>query len=493
MKKVKYIFVCLLLVACAACDLLDVSPRQEMRQDEMFKKENGFKSALIGVYIKMASADLYGMNMTFYMPDMLVKMFLPGNSNFPADYALEKWDFENTDLEKAVAKSWEAYYNCIAQLNDILANIDAEKGIFSPGNYELIKGEALGLRGFLHAEILRFWGPMPSSATDATSAIPYAEVFSKDPSHFLVQSWKTVCDNIVRDLNAAEELLANDPILEYTNLALNRLADQSDRPADGFQLKRQSRFNYYAVMGAKARFYHWIGKPTEALYYSRLVIESEKFRLATVTDVSGSGWNDGYQCNLTMTSEHLFAVNNTDHQNVLRPVFKDAGSRLLGNLAYVNNAYEGSTDDIRNATGRYWREIDHSGGLGKRTHFLKYSDKDDMPSLNRIPVMRLSEMVFIFVENNPDVAESKEVFTLFKNSRNISASYVDELDSPDTRLERLRKEHLKDFYGEGQLFFFYKKHSIINYTWPFQFTVPAKHQDYKIPMPRSQTNFEPEA
>lgn len=491
MKKLSYILIFVLVATLATgCDgLLNVSPRQEQRQDDMFESEDGFKSALIGVYIRLASKELYGANTSFYLTELMAQCWVNNNTDFPEDHNLRAWNFEHAKVEERLAETWENYYFCIATLNDILENMDNDRSIFRPGNYELIRGEALGLRGFLHAEILRLWGPIPSRATASTRAIPYAEVFSKDPSQFLVQTWETVVGKIERDLNAAEELLADDPIIEFANSDLNYNSGPADRPQDNFQLKRQARFNYYAVLGAKARFYNWIGNSTEALKYARLVIESERFRLATAEDISRSGITD-YSGSLTMTPEHLFAVNNTNHQNVINEYFKDGDLRLIQSTAVVLSAYESSVDDIRNAPSRYWREINH-GHLGIRNHFLKYSDKDDMESLNRIPLLRLSEMYFIFIENNPNVAESKTLFTEFVSKRLIATSYIDELDDPDTRRSRLEKEYRKEFYGEGQLWYFYKRHAMTTYSWPSQWVVPAQYQDYRLPFPRSQTSFEP--
>lgn len=42
----------------------DVSPKVEIKEDDLFKNEDGYFDALVGVYSLMASENLYGKNMT---------------------------------------------------------------------------------------------------------------------------------------------------------------------------------------------------------------------------------------------------------------------------------------------------------------------------------------------------------------------------------------------------------------------------------------------
>ena len=83
---------------------------------------------------------------------------------------------------------------------------------------------------------------------------------TKDPGKLRTITYKEVCEKIIRDLDAAEKLLEKDPILVGSNTQLNQPAyDWEGKPQDEWQFYRQVRFNYYAVKGAKARYYHWIG------------------------------------------------------------------------------------------------------------------------------------------------------------------------------------------------------------------------------------------
>ena len=67
MKKAYYPILFLLLALCSACnDWLDVNPRSQIKGEELYKSEDGFKKALNGVYINIAKEGLYGRQTTSY-------------------------------------------------------------------------------------------------------------------------------------------------------------------------------------------------------------------------------------------------------------------------------------------------------------------------------------------------------------------------------------------------------------------------------------------
>lgn len=73
MKKKIILLGIMFTVMLTGCnDWLDVNPRTEMKQDILFSSETGYKSALIGAYIQLASENLYGKNTSMYFPELLV-------------------------------------------------------------------------------------------------------------------------------------------------------------------------------------------------------------------------------------------------------------------------------------------------------------------------------------------------------------------------------------------------------------------------------------
>jgi hypothetical protein len=423
-----------------------------------------------------------------YVPEALSRHWATSNTASPI-YRLSDYEHTNSVAEGMYDRLWLNYYNVIAQLNNIIGNIEKSDIKFSYGNDKLIEGEALGLRAFLHLEVLRFFGPVPDIAQSNDIAIPYVTELTKDPNKLLSLSYAKVLEGIEKDLNAAEELLSEaDPLLHNSNRVLNQTMPYGDHyPKDPWQLFRQTRFNYYAVLGTKARFYHWTGKKSQAVEYAKKVIEavndddgSQKFTLAD------EAYYSSVNANMVMYCEHLFGIQNSDLQTVINSLFKAASAELTQTPANLNIAYETSVnpDDIRR-TARYW---EYRSGYQTTNFFLKYSGTEAIPSNNRVPLLRLAELYLILIEDL-SLEDAKPYFTAYRTSRSMSISVEEtSLIDEETRLSRLEKEYRKEFYGEGQMFFFYKKHNYESFTWPTVFTVPAN--GYVIPKPKDQLKFE---
>ena len=67
-----------------------------------------------------------------------------------------------------------------------------------------MKGEALGLRAFLHFDLLRMFGPVFAMEPQG-KAIPYRTVFSNEPTPVLPAT--EVVDACLADLHQADSLL----------------------------------------------------------------------------------------------------------------------------------------------------------------------------------------------------------------------------------------------------------------------------------------------
>ncbi|KAA6350961.1 RagB/SusD family nutrient uptake outer membrane protein [termite gut metagenome] len=482
-----------LLNSCS--DWLDVNPRSEIRENVLLSSEDGYKNALIGAYILLAQQGLYGRDASMYIPEALSRHWTV-SSNSSASFAqqlyrLSEFSYTNSNVEPLISGLWLNYYKVIVQLNDILENLETSPVVFSQNNGRIIEGEALGLRAFLHLEILRLFGPVPDIATQGELAIPYVTKMTKDPNKLVSISYSKVLEGIEKDLDAAEKLLEIDPVIRNSNDFLNNpIRSGGNLPEDKWQFYRQSRFNYYAVLGAKARFYHWIGNKAKAVDYAKKVVEavnsdhSPKFALATEATYSTSD----FYSNLVMYSEHLFGIQNPDLQSIISPLFKESSATLTQTEALLNTAYETgvNVNDIRRPS-RYWETVVYQTSV-RTNHFRKYSGSNQIPTNNRVPVLRLAELYLILIEDLP-LEEAKPYFSAFRVSRALDISIEDPSTANETALlSRLEREYRKEFYGEGQMFFFYKKHNYTRYTWPAAFTLPAGA--YVIPKPKEQLSFE---
>ena len=200
----KYIVsICLSILSLASCsDWLDVKPKTTVDEEEIFSRELGFKEALTGIYIKMAATGLYGKELSYGFLDILGQRYQPSGIG---TYQDELWyTFPSTKTEKYTKAVWGDMYNVIANVNNLLAYCDKKRDVFVTENYyQIIKGEALALRAFLHFDLLRMFGPVYKDNKTARR-IAYRTVFSKDVKE--LQPSDVVADSIIADLKQAETL-----------------------------------------------------------------------------------------------------------------------------------------------------------------------------------------------------------------------------------------------------------------------------------------------
>jgi hypothetical protein len=492
--KYKYLLVVALFVAPGCSDWLNIRPQLEIVEDDMFATEGGFQDALIGAYSKMATQGMYGMYTTILIPELLAQHWLVSSSNFLYDN-FQKFNLNIESLDGTLSGIWLQYYQTIANLNNLLAAIDRREGLFIDGNYALIKGEALGLRAFLHFDLLRFWGDSPKRASAEEVAIPYMRVMTKDPNLLRSLSHGEVLRLIEADLDSAELLLRGDPILQYPPGVLNRpgelYTDGTIPPENSFHYYRQNRFNLYAVKATKARFYLWQGEKAKALQQAKEVIAAVDaathkpvFTIANEVSMTGGGASTP---DLIMTSEHIFAVHNTALQKVLSSLFVSFGG-LTQDRQAIRDGFETNLhpNDIRSKEPRNWEEKFNTQAQEKQYMFKKYL-ASDTEVVQVIPLIRLAEMYLIAIECAP-LAEANELLRTYRISRNMESFVDGSLSNESAVYQRLEQEYRKEFYGEGQMFFFYKRHQVALYSWPVSFAVDVAR--YKFPKPINQMIYE---
>ncbi|RZM25682.1 MAG: RagB/SusD family nutrient uptake outer membrane protein, partial [Pedobacter sp.] len=156
---------------------LDVEPKSQVRDHDLFSTESGFKEALAGVYASLTYEPLYGREMTFG---------LMGVIGYEWDFHAQAYDtdrtfeYQNNQISLGrIDAIWNGIYTAISNNNKLLEEIDARKSVFGTDNYEVIKGEALALRAFMHFDLLRVFGASYLENPDKV-AIPYYKKSSKE-------------------------------------------------------------------------------------------------------------------------------------------------------------------------------------------------------------------------------------------------------------------------------------------------------------------------
>jgi len=469
MKKPLYIIlICLLTSGISSCKKwLDVKPGTQVLQDEMFSTEAGFNQALLGSYLQMGTG-LYADNLTMTTISAMGQNYQATSTGHPLlEHA--KYNYAAPAVKSSILTIWSNMYKAIGGVNNILGHIDQAKGVFFKNHYNLVKGEALGMRAYMHFDLLRMFGPVPINGA-SVKAIPYITTFDKQVTP--LNTTKEVTELCLKDLDEAEQLLS-----VYQEIIYN-----TEASADEFTNYTRNHFNYWAVKALKARIYLYSGDKVKALQYAKEVVASGKFPF-----VNRSTFNLSSNQDRTFSTEHIFALNLPLTKTLVDQRFRlDGNTSFQSQTFYLTSATMNTLFDV--ATGgstdyRYLYNIKTSNGYSYSNKFWQ----DGITNLqlsNQIPLIRLSEMYYIAAEATPDLTEALDLLNKIRTQRAIPTiiTPLNEL----TRMQEIAKEYNKEFYAEGQLFFYYKRLGILPVP---RSTVTMTAQTYVFPLPDNEIEF----
>ena len=464
-------FISLLFVLAGAAGLtsceswLDETSNSEIREEDHFSTEEGFRQSLIGCYINMTDESLYGKELSWGMVETLGRQFQPySTSASSSNYYIQNYNYKHSTTVSRVEGIWSQAYNVIANANAALTMIDEKKAVMDPTNYSVFKGEFLAIRAYMHFELMRLYGygdwANRKAEVDGKYAVPYVTTVSKNP----VEQVKTseFFKLLIADLEEAAKYLQEDPLT-----GKHEWSWYEDLNTEGFYDYRNLHLNYYAVKALQARVYLWEGSAdskakalaaaTEVIdnYYTKGVEATTNVRWMTDAD---------YNSYPAMALEQIFALNiNSEKFTSLTAAYlKTAYADTDYDVYYISNAdtyaiYENSNTDYR------YTKLLQSQLNGTRVGFvsLKLHQSDGAQQIysNRIPLVRMPEMYYIAAEchlANNNVKEALDLLTVVRNQRGV----YEELDatmSVEAAMEEIKKEYRKEFLLEGVMFYYYKR------------------------------------
>ena len=480
MKKTLYTFTLALCALLVSCDnWLEVKPYDKISEGELLKSEEGYEKMLNGIYIDLNSDALYGKTLSVEMIEVMGGAYAIGTDNSVwGNYKdLSSYQYNTEYWRDRLDQTWNKAYALILNCNKILESIDQNQSLFTGSNYYVIKGEALALRAMLHFDMLRLFGPVYSKDSDKT-AIPYYTKVGNSPEPLLTA--KEVAAKVVADLEDARTLLANDPVKTE-----GTLMSGSQDGTSNFLRYRALRLNYYAVEGLLARTYLYMGDKADAFKYATDVIKTADQGIFPFVDknlVVGSPADP----DRIFSSEVIFALTNTSRGNLFKNYFDP--SRLPNYVFRMDNSlmdklvYGGAAQ-----TGGYQDDYRYRAdwvATGSNRYFYKYKDMEATGSIQNtmIPMLRLGEMFLIAAESQSDDL-SKGVQYVNALRRNRGVANLQTL-TPDL----LKYEYIRELYGEGQLFYLYKRlYSDIITSSSSSKNTKASDLVFVVPLPDSET------
>jgi hypothetical protein len=478
MQPIKNIFPLLLLttvfLSMVSCSkYLDVQPEDKFLENQVYGSQTSIRNVINGIYLNLAKPAVYGRELTATTLDVLAQYYNCGATAHPF-YTTAGYKYTDAAAMSHTTGIWNNAYTAILNINLFIHNLDSTNHVLSAEEKNLLLGEAYGLRAFVAFDLLRLFGPV--YATDSTkTAIPYP--VTPDSKIEALLPANTVITNVLADLSIAATLLEKDPV-RTTGIKA------PDATSDKFFSLRNRRMNYYAVKTLLARVLLYRRDNAGATAVATAVInEATPWFPWSPSALSAPGIVNPDRI---FSSEVIFGLENADMYTTQTSSFAASlTSSLLAPLPQRLTAiYEDYNNDYRY---RINFDVDRTSTRTEKT-FFKYADIQNKNLLYRKlqPLMRLTELYYIAIEGEPDDSKATGLLNTVRFNRGLPSVTI----SGDKRAQ-LTKEYQKEFWGEGQLFYYYKRINLpaISSGASANATIAMTPEKYVVPLPLSETTF----
>jgi len=269
-------------------------------------------------------------------------------------------------------------------------------------------------------------------------------------------------NRVIADLDiATEELRGYDPIV-LTNAA----------NASVYLRDRTFKLNYYAVRALQARVLLYAGDKVGALAAAREVIESNVFGWTPSSEIATF---DESNRNKIFTQELIFCLNISNMATVTSPFYDpEVSGNLLARSPYE---YESLFDPV---DYRFVYLTRFNESIWRR-YSTKLIQNGSTAFSNRMPILRKAELYYIAAECLSDTDPTASIAYLdeVRRHRNL----LDELSptlTSDQIEAQIRLEYRREFIGEGQLFYYYKRKNASQIDGVY---VTMNEETYVLPLP----------
>lgn len=428
-----YIIAWVILLFSSCSDWFDVAPKEDYIDEEaLFSSESAFRNAMNGVYTEIRGRDLYGSNLTLGGVEFLGQTFVPDEALKP----ISDFNYESSLVRGKASAIWEKMYHAIYSCNNLTRLLQKKTDVvFVEGSREMMLAELKALRATLHYELVRLFHPQVT--VDANfKGVVWMESTNATP---LLLTNQELMAKIVQELTTAiAELKQYDPI--STRVSYNTDALFGTKPAD-----RVWKMNYYAALGIKARASLALGTAagyTDARNSADAVIDDGYFAFATTAGTD-----------LGFSVEHLWGLAPADNDFSLlsNELFAQRGI-VLSDVVDAASWKASAADDLRFK----WFKTDLASMLPKFDSTSLVKDSETPP---RIPVIKLGEIYLIAAEaalEQSDLSGTYGYLSTFVNKR-FSRTTLTDHSTPEEFRAEIRTQYIREFLGEGQLFYNYKR------------------------------------
>lgn len=423
-----------LLLFTTSCEkFLDIVPEGEIKQKDLFTSASGVEDALYGVYAQMRQTSLYGQELAFNTLDVMAQYLDCYNNTLVTE--LSKFNYQNSDVENVFESIWTKMYENISNVNAVV-NCDLLQNENYP--YNIYKGEALGLRAFMHFDLVRLYTDQITVNPDA-GGIPYATEFS-----LKIPEFQKAADNykaIIADLLEAERLLEDEG--EHTDETY-------------FMTNRKIHFNLHAVRATLARVYLTMGNKDSAYYYADKVIQESGCRLTEATEVNHD------VAGVLSNNETIFGIYYAGFYSVVNPKLQQEVSfSSLDPRKDILSFYTEGGEDVRHEA---YFTTENKLRLSKLTDIYELNGIASSRPADRvlgINLIRLPEMYYIAAEALLDSIPDRALALFDEVLTHRGLNPYETWPSQATFSQQaINNERYREFIGEGQTFYNLKRQNL---------------------------------
>lgn len=433
MKKLHILFAIFAVVLAISCEgFLDVKPSNQASAETYITSASDAKIMINGVMRRMTSSLYYGRNFIMY-----------GDAK-GGDFALRSqgrgldqlYTFNHSTTSNSYSGYWTHIYNCLAQLNNILVNIEQleedGEGSAALSNY---KGQALTLRALMYFDLVRIYGK-PYNMDKASYGVPLI----LEPLDASAQPTRASVEQVYSQILA--DLTASAPLLPKTK-------------ANGY-------VNYYTNKAIQARAYLYMENWAASLAAAEEIINSGVYTLYTPENWVNS-WTSQFntesifelamlqgEADLT-TASLSFYLRRHGHGSTSAMGWYMASDYWIERMEEDPNDVRWGVmdyDESFNVTGveRYGSCYKYSGS----TSFV--GDGKGSPTAVNIKVIRLSEMYLIAAEAAIGTGNKAKAADYLNAIRKRSPG-LEPATAATVSVDMILDERSKELFAEGQRFF----------------------------------------
>jgi hypothetical protein len=187
--------------------------------------------------------------------------------------------------------------------------------------------------------------------------------------------------------------------------------------------------------------------------------------------------DDCARLDYTLSCEHILNIN---VQDLATTSLGTARGYEKTKSLLTSKLYGSGSTDIR--LTYMWDYVYDSYNWSYNNYFKKYLQSDNMPAMAKgsIPLVRLYEMYLIAMECGT-LAEANALYAQMCAARDIPETAIDDMNALKNLLVL---EYNKEFYGEGQMFYAYKRMGIEDIFYALE---KGSVGAYVIPLPKGET------